>query len=78
VVALSLQDREGGTEVLLIHGGFATEGRRACMKQATDSLNGWSSSPRQSIMPFFVPRQGPVPGPGLRPLVSGGGPENGC
>lgn len=39
VVSLSLQDRDGGTEVLLIHGGFATEGRRALHEAGwTDSL----------------------------------------
>ena len=29
LVTLSLQDRDDGTELLLIHGGFATEDRRA-------------------------------------------------
>jgi len=38
VVALSLQDRDDGTEVLLIHGGFATEGRRALHEA------GWTDS----------------------------------
>ncbi len=38
VVALSLQDRDDGTEVLLIHAGFATEGRRALHEA------GWTDS----------------------------------
>lgn len=39
LVSLSLQDRDGGTEVLLIHGGFATEKRRALHEAGwTDSL----------------------------------------
>jgi uncharacterized protein YndB with AHSA1/START domain len=38
VVSLSLQDRDEGTDVLLIHGGFATEVRRALHEA------GWTDS----------------------------------
>lgn len=38
VVALSLQDQADGTELLLTHGGFATEGRRALHEA------GWTES----------------------------------
>jgi uncharacterized protein YndB with AHSA1/START domain len=39
LVSLVLQDRDGGTEVLLVHGGFATEGRCALHEAGwTDSL----------------------------------------
>jgi uncharacterized protein YndB with AHSA1/START domain len=38
LVSLSLKDRDGGTEVLLIHGGFATEARRALHEA------GWTES----------------------------------
>jgi uncharacterized protein YndB with AHSA1/START domain len=38
VVALSLDDREDGTHLLLVHGGFATEDRRALHE------TGWTES----------------------------------
>ena len=49
VVSLSLQNRDGGTEVLLIHDGFATEGRRALHEAGGLTVwEGWSRcSPKQ-------------------------------